>query len=153
MNNNVYPLSYPQKTIWYMEKLYKNSSMSNVCGTVRLKVGVDFELLNKAINTFIKQHDAMRIKIIEENGSPVQFIKEQQDLKFDFVDFSNKSKEEFYLWEESESRNPINIFEDNLFKFIMIKFSEQEGGFLIKINHVIGDAWSMMLLTSEIKDI
>lgn len=153
MDKKMYTLSYPQKTIWYMEKLYKGSGMTNICGTVRFKIGVDFELLRKAINIFVSANDAMRVKVLEDNGVPYQYIKDYKEFDVKFVDFSNKTKEDFYRWEESESKKPIDTSNNELFEFIMIKFSDSEGGYLIKVNHIISDAWSIMLLVSDIKDI
>lgn len=153
MDKKMYTLSRPQKTIWYMEKLYKDSGMTNICGTVRFKIGVDFELLRKAINIFVSANDAMRVKVLEDNGTPYQYIKDYKEFEVKFVDFSDKTKEEFYRWEEIESKKPIDTSSSELFEFIMIKFSDLEGGYLIKVNHIISDAWSIMLLVSDIKDI
>lgn len=153
MEKRMYMLSRPQKTIWYMEKLYKGSGMTNICGTVRFKSGVDFELLNKAIDIFVSGNDAMRLKISEDNGEPYQYVKPVKEYKARFVDFSDKTKEEFYRWEEGESRKPIDTSENDLFEFIMLKFSDNEGGYFIKVNHIIGDAWSIMQLVSDVKDI
>lgn len=153
MDKRMYMLSRPQKTIWYMEKLYKGSGMTNICGTVRFKSGVDFELLNKAIDIFVSGNDAMRLKILEDNGEPYQYVKPVKEYKARFVDFSDKTKEEFYRWEEGESRKPIDTSENDLFEFIMLKFSDNEGGYFIKVNHIIGDAWSIMQLVSDVKDI
>lgn len=153
MDKKMYLLSRPQKTIWYMEKLYKGSGMTNICGTVRFKAKVDFELLYKAINIFVSENDAMRLKILEDNGEPYQYVRDYQEYKPKFVDFSGKTKEEFYRWEEQESRKPIDTSENFLFEFIMLKFSDDEGGYFIKVNHIIGDAWSIMQLVSDVKDI
>jgi hypothetical protein len=52
-NNRLYPLTHPQKRIWYLEKLYPDTSLYNIGGPSRIKGQVNFTLLEEAIQLFI----------------------------------------------------------------------------------------------------
>lgn len=148
-----YELTQQQKGIWYTEKLYPETSIGIVAGTLRLNTDVNFSVLENAINKFIKNNDAMQLRITEKAGNPVQYINSYEYEKIEFVDFSDKDINELYAWEEEQARIPFDFFDSPLFKFIMFKVSDNDGGFLIKTHHIISDAWSMMLLSSKIVEI
>lgn len=149
----LYPLTYSQKNIWYTEKMYPGTSVANVAGTLRMKINIDFNILEKAINKFVEQNDGMRLQIIEGNSEPCQYVSEYSEFNVEFIDFSNKPIEEFYKFEEEQTRGIFTLFDAPLFKFVMVKLSENDGGFYIKTHHLISDAWSMGLLGSKIVEL
>ena len=65
-NKIYYPLTHPQKGIWYTEKFYPDTGISNIAGTLTFTNGVDYPILQKAINMFIKNNDGMRLKVLED---------------------------------------------------------------------------------------
>lgn len=136
-----YPLTHPQMGIWYMEKLFPNISMGNVCGTLRFQADVDYELLERALNLFIEKNDAVRLRITESEGQPRQYVSEYSYRKLEFFDFS-RDINELYKWDEKQSRIPFDIIDSDLFYIALIKTGEI-GGFYIKMHHLAADAWSM----------
>ncbi len=145
-----YPLTHPQKAIWYTEKLYPGTSIRNVAGTVKIKGEIDYSLLEKALNLFVEKNDAMRFRLVEEDGEPKQYISKYEYHKFDFIDFSGKEMQELYKWDEHLTHIPFNLTDSDLFYFAIIKISENEGGFYGKLHHLISDAWTMALLVNQV---
>jgi len=47
----------------------------------------------------------------------------------------------------------MNLIDSQLFKFTMIKVSDNEGGYLIKTHHLISDAWSMTVIVNNVAKI
>lgn len=152
MENEFYNLTHRQKEIWYMEKLYPNTSIGVIGGIFRMKGITDFSLFSRAINNFIKNNDAMRFRLLEVEGEAKQYVSEFKPCDIEFMDFSNKPIEEFYAWEQEQTLKPMELIDTPLFRFVMMKFSEDEGGFYIKIHHTISDAWSMTILVNEIAE-
>jgi hypothetical protein len=145
-----YPLSHPQKGVWYREKIYKGSSINNVAGTLRIEGDIDYALLEKAINHVIEKNDAIRLRFIEENGEPRQYISEYEYIKPDFLDFSKKDITELYKWDEQQSRIPFNLEEGPLFYFALLKIKDDEGALYIRYHHLVSDAWSIVLTANKI---
>lgn len=145
-----YPLTHPQKSVWFTEKLHPGTSIGNVAGTLRIKEEVDPFILEKAINIFIKKNDSMRLRIVEVDGEPKQYLSKYEYYSFDFFDFSGKDLNELYKWDALQTRTPFELIESNLFYFAIIKVSERDSGFYIKCHHLISDAWSMSLLGSQV---
>lgn len=150
-----YPLTSPQLSIWYTERMYPNTSISNVAGTLRIKEAIDLSILEKAINCYIKNNDGMRLKIcLDDDGNPQQYVSEYVYKKIEFKDFSGfedpmKAMQE---WDREETLKPLELFESDLYRFVIIKLNDNDIGFYILTHHIISDAWSMSLLGSSIVD-
>ena len=48
-NQSLFELTNPQKSIWYLEQFYKNTSVNNIGGTLIIKEKIDFDFLEKSI--------------------------------------------------------------------------------------------------------
>jgi len=154
MTNKVfYPLTHPQKGIWYTEKFYPGTGISNIVGTLTFPGDVNYLILNKAINLMLKSNEGMRLRIIEDAIGARQYIADFEEKEFDFLDFSDKDGwVGFQDWIDEERKIPINAINSDLYNFIMIKISNQEGGFLAKAHHTIVDAWTMILMGNQISE-
>lgn len=151
--NNLYQLTYSQKNIWYTEKTRPDTSIGIVAGTLRMQTDVDFNILKKAINKFVEINDGVRLQMTEKDGEPYQYVHEYSPFEVSYVDFSDKPIEEFYKFEEEQTRGIFRLLDAPLFEFIMIKLSKKDGGFYIKTHHLISDAWNMTILGSQITEI
>lgn len=145
INNLVqYPLTHPQKRIWYVEKIYPNTSLYNIGGVAKISGKLNFEILQEAINIFIKKNEGVRLRFFEQNGEVSQYISEFERIELDYFDFSTKndSQEVFARWVQAEFEKPFFIEEDKLYYFALFKISESIGGYLAKFHHIISDGWS-----------
>ncbi len=150
-NKNLYPLTHPQKSIWNTEKFYPNTSIGNVAGTLRIKGSINIDLLERAINLFIKNNDGLRLRIMEKDGLPMQYICEYKQKKINIIDFSkNNNMEDLYKWEEEQSKIPFEILDSNLYEFTIVKVNDQDVGFYIKTHHLISDAWTMTIIGNQV---
>lgn len=153
-NNSIekyYPLTHSQKSIWYSEKLFPNSSMGNIAATLRMFSNVDYSLLEQAINIYLKKNDAVRLRIVEISGEPWQYVSEYTYHKFEQIDFDG-NLEELYKWDEKQTRTSMDIIEADLFSFVLIKINDTDGGFFVKFHHFISDAWTMSLLGNYVME-
>ncbi|MGE5474548.1 MAG: amino acid adenylation domain-containing protein [Ignavibacteriales bacterium] len=145
-----YPLTHPQKAIWMTEKVYPGTSIGNISYTIKFKGKIDYQILEESLNLFIANNDAMRIQIIDCNGEPKQYISGHTYRKFDFFDFSGKSIEEFYKWEEQQSRVPFELEDSDLFYCALVKIDEETGGIFGRNHHLIADAWTMTVMSDQV---
>jgi len=139
-----FPLTHPQKSIWFTEKLYHGSSIGNIAATLRIKEKIDFALFARALNLLIKNNDALRIHFVEIDGNPLQYVTEYSERSIDIIDFSTYPPEVQSEWEQRQARTPFNIYDSDLFYFAILKISENEMGFFCKIHHLICDGWSIV---------
>ncbi len=146
-----YRLTIPQESIWLTDKFYESTSISNVGGTLLIHQKVDFDLLDKAINIFIKKNEGMRLSFYFEGGLLYQYVKDYTYEKIDVICVN--SAEELHNLEKSFISYKFDITNYPLYRFNIIKFKDETGGFNIVTHHLISDAWSMSLLVNKIIDI
>ena len=148
MNKNLFNLTSPQKSIWYTEEYLSGTNIGNICGTLVFKESINFKKLEQAINILIKQHDNFRIKFMWDNNIPKQYVEEYSFLKLKpFELFTNKDLLDL---EKKTVSHKFNLIDNFLYKFIIFKFSDNTGGFILNIHHLISDGWSFNILLNEI---
>ncbi|MFZ5351498.1 MAG: amino acid adenylation domain-containing protein [Bacillota bacterium] len=151
-SNSLLPLTHPQKRVWYIEKVHPNTSINNIGGTVRVYGEVDFSLLGESINIFVKNNDALRIRLTERDEDVYQYISDYEKQTLDFYDFSKceEPELEFEKWINSEAEKPFVLENQQLHYFALYKVSEKFCGYLAKFHHIIADGWSIKIMTEEI---
>ncbi len=147
-----YPLTHPQKAIWYTEKIHPSTSIGNIAATLRLKGKIDYPLLERAINLFVEKNDAIRLRIIEHDGQPRQYISDYKFYKPEFFDFSGYENpvQELFKWDQQLTQIPFQLIDSDLFYFALVRISDNDGGIYVKNHHLVSDAWTMTLMANQI---
>lgn len=149
MKKDVYNLTNPQKSIWNIEQFYKGTSVNSICGSVNFDEIVDFALLKSAIIHVVINNKNFGLNFIVENNVPKQFFT-PVDSNFEIETFELKNKSDLSLLKNKILNIPINTEGQNLFRFYIFKFSNNHGGFILNIHHLISDAWSLGIISNEI---
>ena len=145
-----YPLSAPQKAIWYTEKFYPNTNIAGISATMRLKAPIDFYMLEQAINLVIENNDSMRIHVCMANNEPCQYIAPYSYKKFEVKDFTAAEKDEFFAWDQMMRQMPIFAENADLFRFVLLKIDENTCAYFAMLHHLISDAWNMVMIGNEV---
>ena len=148
MNNNLYDLTNPQKSIWQTEQFYKGMSIENITGSVIISQKVNFVALKKAINLFVKKNESFRLKFVLKDGVVKQFVDSYAEFGIETVLVS--SDKDVKNIERQMCDTPFETLENFLFNFKMFKFKDGHGGFIINAHHLISDAWTAGLVVNEI---
>ena len=148
----LYPLTHPQKRIWYIEKMHPDTSVNNIGGTVRIKGKIHPELMGKAINAFIAGNDAIRLHLIDSDGEVKQYIDAYRFVNTELFDFSGYPEPEtaFISWVDGQARTPFKLEDSDLFYFALFRIHENDCGYLVKLHHILCDGWSVQLMTGQI---
>lgn len=150
MNKEIYELTNPQKSIWFTEHFFKNTSIANVSGTCIIEDVVDFKKLEQAINLVMKNNLSLRLRIILKDGIPMQYVDEFSPIKVET--FELEKEEDLPALESHLVLMPFSLIESSLIKFTMFRFSDKTGGFVIVANHMLSDAWAAGMLNSQVVD-
>ncbi|MDU0154791.1 surfactin non-ribosomal peptide synthetase SrfAA [Bacillus cabrialesii] len=158
MEITFYPLTDAQKRIWYTEKFYPHTSISNLAGIGKLVSTdkVDWVLVEQAIQEFIRRNDAMRLRLrLDENGEPVQYINEYRPVDIKHTDTTGdpNARETISQWGREETRKPLPLYDCDLFHFSLFTLQENEVWYYVNVHHVISDGISMNILGNAIMHI
>jgi len=145
-----YPLTFPQKSIWYLEKLYPGTGIGNIAGTLKVHERLDYDLINQAVNMLLLRNEAFRIRFREENRQPVQFVSPPQKYIMEQYDFTGKAPEELHTWDKKQTSVTFTLDGEALYYFAFLHINENTSGFFVRIHHCIADAWSLVQIGSEV---
>ena len=149
-NEECFPLSLSQLNILNLERSLAGTSVNNISTTIRINGRLDFTALQQSINRVIESDSSLRTRLVTKNGEMMQyhapFVKEE----FPVYDFSNTSSEGIENWENSVTRELINLEGGALYRFVLFRDSENSGGVLVKLHHIIADGWSQIMLCNKI---
>ncbi|MCP5051522.1 MAG: AMP-binding protein, partial [bacterium] len=146
-----YPLTHAQKRIYYDEKLHPGTSISTQAFIVRYNKILDWELMEQAISNVILKNDGFRLRIVELDYEPRQYVTEYTEHSFDYKEFSGADSEQrMREWAEETTRVPLDMSEGAPFYFALIKFNEKQSGYYMKFHHAASDGGSYPIIFSEI---
>ena len=145
-----YNLTNPQKTIWQMEEYYKGTNINNICGTLIIEQDVNLDILNKAVNIFVKNNNSFGLNFKEENGCLVQFFTEVQEQNYEKVTLKDYSEVEKLASKLAEE--PFDIYGKRLYNFVLYKLENGYGGFIVLTHHIISDGATLALVGTEITE-
>lgn len=139
-----YVLTKPQKLIYDMEKFY-GGSISVICGSTVFKGHIDVKNLRFAINEMYRINEALRIRIFETENGTRQTVSDFVEHDMDILHFKNECEMEEYAAEYAKI--PFDFY-GNLCE--IRPFIIQGGyGIIVKMHHIICDAWTMLMTGTQ----
>ena len=143
-----YKLSHMQKKIWDIEKRDPKTPIQNIGGVVIIKGEVNLDLLEKAIQIFIKRNDGIRSRFMERDGEPYQYIFPYESKTIDYANFSNSinPQKAFEKWSNYTFSTVFELEDSDLYYLGLFKISNKESGVLLRIHHIICDGWGTSII-------
>ncbi|RKZ79751.1 MAG: hypothetical protein DRR19_24565, partial [Candidatus Parabeggiatoa sp. nov. 1] len=147
-----YPLSSPQRDIWFDQILHPDVPLYNIGGYVRIEGPIEPNLFEKALNQIIQENDALRIILHEGESLPTQTFAENVHINLDFQDFSTQENafESALKWMSEEFVKPFQLYDGLLFQFALCKASDNCYYWLKKYHHLIVDGWAISLVVQRV---
>ncbi|NEN81312.1 non-ribosomal peptide synthase/polyketide synthase [Paenibacillus elgii] len=145
----LFPLTRAQQRIWYTELLYPNSAACMLSGAIIMKGQVDREALVRSVQLLIERNEALRIRLLTEDGEPKQYIQPYQPAEIGYLDFS-AGDQDVEEWVELNNRKPMELLHSDLYEFTILKVNEHEVRCNLRMHHVISDGISMGLIGNGI---
>ncbi|MDJ0732574.1 MAG: amino acid adenylation domain-containing protein [Nostocaceae cyanobacterium] len=150
----VFPASFGQKRLWFLDQLEPGSPFYNLPFAVRLKGNLNIPILEKSFQTIVERHEALRTALITVNGEPVQAIAPEIKLTIPVVDlegFPESERENQALQiATQEAQSPFVLSEFPLVRVKLLRLQEQEHILLLSVHHTVFDGWSIGILLKEL---
>lgn len=149
MKEEIYELTFPQNNIWLVDRMYSNTNINVITGFINIKNDFNIDFCKEAINKIIENNDAMRINIILENDVPYQKITKYSYVDIKVIDMENTTDEEREKYIHNLKNSPIDIHGEKLYEFYILKYSNDTGAILLKMHHIVSDAWSFSKIIEQ----
>jgi hypothetical protein len=153
----VFPLSYAQERLWYMEQLTPGLAAYNVPLAVRLTGPLDRAALAAGLAAVVTRHEALRTRFRTEAGRPVQVIAPAEGAEtppLPLVDLRRLSPDgrerEVARWAAAEAARPFDLRQGPLLRSRLLRLDAAEHVLLLTLHHIVSDRWSMGVLMGEL---
>jgi len=146
---NQYPLSLPQRDIYFEHQLYPDFPIYNIGAKIEILGELDVEAMQKAYQSLIDQHDAYRIIVKEVKAEALIHILEPKEILLPIVDFSQEDKpeEKAATYMRELFLQPFDLNQDKyLHRFCLVKTGEQTHYLFSVYHHIITDGWGTSLM-------
>lgn len=137
-------LTKPQKQIWDME-CFAGGAISVICTSLMRQGNAEESLLQEAANKLFLFNDALRTKIQMTDSEITQIVMPYNNQVFPVLQFSNAEEMDSYA--EQYAQRALDI--RGALCEISIVVMPDSYGLLVKIHHIIADAWTMALLATQ----
>jgi len=154
-NPEGYNLSPAQRRFWILSQMTSGSRAYNMSGVLELQGNVNIDCLNHAFNQLIDRHEILRTEFRRNEQSELkQFVLDKQNLAFS-VEFIDVSKEDNSEKRAEQEVMAVMASEFNLAQWPLLAakvISKEEGSyvFVFSMHHILGDAWSISVMTNEL---
>lgn len=139
----MHELTTPQKNIWNLQRFYEGTSISNNCGAMFFEHKCDHSLLNRAINKLVELQDGMRLRFLEVDGRPVQYIADYAEEYIPSAFFDDQAS--FEEFAQQFAQQPIALTDGSMYRFVIFDV-EGKSGVLLNASHMISDGWSFGII-------
>jgi amino acid adenylation domain-containing protein/non-ribosomal peptide synthase protein (TIGR01720 family) len=151
---NVWPLSWAQQRLWFLNQLEPHSPLYNISAALRLQGKLSVPALEAALNEIIRRHEILRASFVTERGWPVERIAPELKLKLAPEDLRHLPAEqreaEIQRLATEEARRPFELSQGPLVRVRILQTGEAEHVLLLTMHHIVSDGWSTGVLVSEI---
>lgn len=154
-----FPLSFSQERLWFLYQLDPNSTAYNMPATIQIRGRLDLGRLERAIQTVVSSHDALRIRIKEKGGVVVQQLMQDPSFSLRVRDLTHlEGGYQDYLKTEllREQMQPFTVEGGELFRIRLFKLQEssedKENIYVLfaSLHHIIFDGASLPVLIGDI---
>jgi len=150
----VFPTSYAQQRLWFLDQLEPNSPYYNIPSAVRFQGKLNVIAFNQSIQQIIARHETLRTTFSLLDGESVQVISPELVLEIPVINLGHlevsvREAETLRLARE-EARKPFNLTRGPLIRVTVLQLAETDFVVLLTMHHIISDGWSMGVLIREI---
>lgn len=144
------PLSYTQKSMWFLHQLNPSSTAYNVHFAARLKGPFSAPALKAALDKLGARHSALRIRYVVRDGLPWQTVEATPSIPLTELDASGWTGSELTERIRADAYRPYDLLGEPPARVHLYQRSPTEQILLIGMHHIRVDGWSMAILLREL---
>jgi amino acid adenylation domain-containing protein len=156
--HGVLPLSYPQRRLYFMDRLAPESPTYNISSGYLLRGPFVPAALAAALAEVVRRHEALRTRIVAvTHGEPGQEVGPPPPTPpppLPLVDLSGLPPErraaELAALAGREAHRGFDLRRDPMLRATLLRLKEDEHTFLFTVHHIASDGWSEGVLRREL---
>ncbi len=146
-----FPLTHPQKRVWYTEQLNPGTGLFNIVGTLRIKGVINPTIMEDSARMLIERNDTLRLCVINEDGEPRQYVRELEEFELPVYDFSQEENPLATALQWTKDKTIEPIVDGELVQCFLAKVADDDYIYLQKCHHLICDGWTFAIIKKELE--
>ncbi|MFN6500838.1 MAG: non-ribosomal peptide synthetase [Nostoc sp. DedQUE01] len=150
----VFPVSFAQQRLWFLDQLIPNNTIYNVPTVIRLTGSLNLTALEQTFNEIVRRHEILRTTFIVLDGQPLQAIAPSLTIPISVLDLQllpdGKGELQARRIITAEIEHPFNLSSGPLLRVKLLVLSKTEHILLLNMHHIICDDWSIGVLIREL---
>ncbi|MDQ3280870.1 MAG: condensation domain-containing protein, partial [Acidobacteriota bacterium] len=150
-----YPLSHAQQRIWLTDRISGPSAAYNMPAAYLCGPGLDLARLEACFTQLVARHEVLRTNFIERGGQPRQIVRDATPFELDVIDLGSHRDGESMARRiaADEAARPFDLERDRLVRATAVRMRDGRTALIVVMHHVIGDGWSIQLLSRELAEL
>ena len=147
---SVYPLSYGQRSMWFIHKLAPASAAYTVTYAGRIRGELDVPALERAAQALVDRHPTLRTTYGERNGQPVQLVHPHWPVRIAGHRLG-PGEPELDEWIRRETDRPFDLYTGPVLRLTLLERTPEEHVLLLGLHHIAVDFWSIDVILDELR--
>jgi len=150
----VFPTSYSQQRLWFLDQLQPGSGAYNVPTAARLQGPLDAAVLERAFNEVVARHESLRTTFASEAGVPVQVVAPALSIPLPVEDLSPlpapaREAELARILAEAASA-PFDLKVGPLVRARLVRLGVDDHVLLVNASHIVVDGIAISIIFNEL---
>jgi len=150
-NVQEFPLSHPQRALWFLYQSASASAAYNVAFPARIRSPLDVDALLNAFRELVARHPLLRTTYTLRDGEPVQRIHTTLPVDFEVLDLPETSIEEIRQRACDDVRAPYDLHNGPILRVRIYRRAPDDHVLVFGAPHIAVDGWSVWLMLDELR--
>jgi amino acid adenylation domain-containing protein len=150
----VFPASFAQQRLWFLDQLIPGNAIYNVPTVIRLTGSLNLTALEQTFNEIVRRHETLRTTFVVLDGQPLQAIEPSLTIPLSVLDLQQLPPDEQEVRAKcivtAEIEHPFDLSSGALLRVKLLVLSQTEHILLLNMHHIICDDWSIGVLIREL---
>ncbi len=147
---SVHPLSYGQRSMWFIHKLAPASAAYTITYAGRISGELDVPALERAAQALVDRHPVLRTTYAERDGQPVQLVHPQWPVRIARHRLG-PGEPEVDEWIREETDRPFDLYTGPVLRLTLLESTSEEHILLLALHHIAVDFWSLDIILDELR--
>ena len=152
--SNLFPLSFAQQRLWFIDQLQPGNSAYNISQSMRLVGWLNVAALEQSFNEVVRRHEVLRTTFTVVDGQPLQVIAPSLSFKLVVIDlqelFQEQRETDVLRLASEEAQQPFDLTKGPLLRVTILQLAAAEYALLLTMHHIVADGWAIGVLIHEI---
>jgi Condensation domain len=150
----VFPLSFAQQQLWFLNQWLPDNSAYNELVAVRLCGRLNIVVFEQSLDAIIRRHEALRTTFSLIDGRPMQTIGAPAPIALLLIELSGSSavEQEAVVQQLAtrEAQRPFDLGRGPLLRVTLLRLGAEEHVVFLTMHHIVADGWSMGVFVREL---